>query len=251
LLQEQQKVLARGADRLPDLIHDFRILTIEGDPATGKSYSAHLIEHVGQKLAAADVVIVRVARLLEDKLVVGEGPDLEPYELADYIGENLGLRLKPELRTTKAQDARIVQKLLNWLSANFSERRHPATPVWLVLDDLNFAACPAWIHDFALALAERTLSAQLADLRLFLIGLNQDKLTGDAWFSSTQDVHTALTRDDVWNFIVKAAAEQERPVEPSQKSLALQHVWGDLKAPLRHEEAREVARKAVVLVRNL
>lgn len=234
---------------LPHLVSQFKILTIEGGQATGKSYSAHLIGLVGNGLAAADMVLVPIKKLVEKKLVKGAS-ELEPFEFMEYVADHLGLQLRPELRSSHAQDARIVQKLVNWFEASFPQRRNDATPVWLIIDDLNFAACPPWVHELALKLAERCISAQLDDLRLVLIGLPQDRLE-DAWLMSIQDVHEPLTQDDVWDYIVKAAADRHILVDPADRPEAMAEVWGNYAIPLKHEEARAVARKAAVLVRNL
>ena len=235
---------------LPNLVDSYQILTIEGGPATGKSYSAHLIGSVGSGLAAADIIPVGIEELLEKKLVTSGAAPLEPYELMEIIADHLGLQLRPELRTANAQDARTVQKLVNWLEANFARRQNAATPVWLILDDLNFAACPPWVHEFALELAERCASILFADLRLILIGLSQDRLE-DAWHTSMQDVHAPLTEDDVWDYIVKAAADRQILVDPADRPQAMAKVWGNYAVPLKHEEARAVARKAAILVRGL
>lgn len=231
-----------------------RVLAIDGPEASGKSHSGYLINYVGVKRAAALPVLVKLAEMLSHKLSenhAGPPKELEPYELMEAICHYLGLQIPPELRTARAQDARIVQKLLNWFAGAFPARREPVQPVWLIVDDLNFSACPPWVNDMMIGIAGRFARGQFDGLTVFLLGLGKSLLNVEARFFAVGETHQPLAQDDVWHYLLAGAAELGKPLPPEGRNEIMTRVWGNDPGPLRHEQLCEVVERANLLLEKL
>jgi hypothetical protein len=231
-----------------------KIVAIEGAEASGKSHSAHLIAFVGKEKVGAEVVTIRLAELLGAKLSSSEGAaitELEPYEIFDVTSDAIGLEVPDRYRTSRAQDVRVVQRLLSWFGGAFGRRIDPIQPVWLIIDDLNFSACPPWVIELCVGLGDRFARGQLADLWVFLIGLPKTRLNPEALYFAAGDIHLPPTPEDVWQFLLKAAAEKDKPLPAAERDIVIQEVWGTAPGPLRHEDLREVTARAKLLLGSL
>lgn len=230
------------------------ILTITGETATGKSHSGHLISHVARMRAGADPIWLKLSEITVASLGTGiasNATELEPYELMELIADHLRLTLRQELRTQRTQDPRIVQKLLTWFEGQFPTRPNAPQRVWLILDDLNFAACPAWMIDFVAGLCLRRVRGAFPGLSIFLIGFEKERLQGDAQALAEEECAVAPDRDHVWDFVTATLAEKGHFLEPSDKQQTLDGIWGAKPAPLSHQEIRAVAVRAAAFVRTL
>jgi hypothetical protein len=241
--------------KLAEMLADdsLAILAISGDEASGKSYSGHLIAHVAERTAGARLIWVKLADLVKAPLdsTSGEPRELEPYELMEALASPSGLAVRSDLRMTRAQDSRIIQKLIAWYEGVFDSRNTPAQPVWLIIDDLNFEACPAWIPEFMTGFCARRGRGAFSHLRIFLIGFDMARLNSDAQDLATGDLAIPPGRDHLWEFLTAAAAEKGRILPLSQKATTLDAIWGTKDPPLRHQELREIAKRATDFIGSL
>jgi hypothetical protein len=221
-----------------------KVVVVRGPEASGKSYSGHLIAHVANRKAGSRIVWVRLTEIEPNF-------EFEPSDLMVAIASQLSLTVPKNLSKTRTQDARIVQKLLDWLVGAFPKYPDLFQPVWLILDDLNFTGCPLWVAEFAAGLAARVTRTQLPDLNLFLIGIEPERLPLETRFITLTDNAVPPTPDELWSFLLQASARSAKPLKPEQKDGVIPEIWGTKPPPLRHEDIVGIAIRAGAYIQKL
>ena len=221
-----------------------RVVVIDGPTPSGKSHSLHLVSHVGRQRGGAKIVWTKLTD-------IHASFDFEPLDLMESIANQLGMDIADSVRKTRAQDARITLKLIDWFVGEFGTYADPFQPVWLLIDDLGSVGCPQWIFDFVAYLVTRCARGQLVGLKTFLIGLDPMRLDSTGRYFCTRDHATAFTPDDIWDFLVEGGARKGKFLPADQKANILANVWGTPPVALRHEDLAEIAEKAAAFLETL
>jgi hypothetical protein len=136
-----------------------RILIVDGQPKSGKTYSLQLISYLKEKIAdfkMAWVDLERLAREVEDRVVL-------PENVGEAISAQLGLLGMPERQQEQA--ARWVRRFCDWLTDEFEQA---ATMHWIVIDHFDKTLLAQGTHDLIQELALR-LYVNMPMLRLILL----------------------------------------------------------------------------------
>lgn len=130
-----------------------RVMQITGDPVSGKSYSQHLIAHVGRR-TGAEVYLF---------------PALDAATTARHIVEDLAWHLgfgAPPLMPDAPQDATEVKRLVSWLAA---ASRRLDRDWWLIFDGFDAPQVDDTVVMLLTGLAQQVGLGQPERIRLFLL----------------------------------------------------------------------------------
>jgi hypothetical protein len=134
-----------------------RVLVVTGERRAGKSYSWHLIYHVGD-----NVMGVRPCLL---DLTKWSGPPLGSQDLMEMVADALALDEKPQ-RDPLAQEDAQAWKLRVWF---LGQIRKQQTPCWLVLDGLDRAPLTESARRLVTEIVEAAKNNEAGELRMVLL----------------------------------------------------------------------------------
>ena len=218
-----------------------RIVVITGPSPSGKSHSFKLISRVGKGLAGANAQEIPLYEYAADD-------KLEPVDLMESIGRLLDIAMDKMPQSRRAQDSRIVIKLIEWFVGAFNNRRDPGKPVWLCLDGFHLSGCPQWAVDFAVNLAIPCASGRIDNLVLFLIGFDETKLPSQCDGAFRTEEASPFTRDHVWEFVQTYAKSIKLRINENSKQEILDAIFKDIPAAPDHAQMRLIAQRAIKVV---
>ena len=223
-----------------------RIVVIKGPTPSGKTHSSSLIGRVGKGLVGANIQSIWLNEYATD-------PTMEPVDLMETIIRRLFIP-KGEMPTgRRAQDARIVLKLVDWFVGAFNNRRDPDTPVWLVLDGFHLKGCPQWLEELAIQIAHQAATRQIDGLYLFLIGLDDAKVhfPNDCDGAVRVEETMPFTRDHVWTIVDDYAKTLKLTIDYAVKDAILDAIFKDIALPIDHVQMKEIAHRVVAIVQQI
>lgn len=138
-----------------------RILTIQGQPRSGKTYTQYLIRHLGKKIGF-EVIPIDLMRFDE----------LTPLEIGASINSRMTLPDPPP--AGHEQWSRWTRKYFDTLVGHI--RKNPEvskTCWWIVFDNFKAVSVPEDINDFVDALSIR-INEELHNVRAVLISYERD-----------------------------------------------------------------------------
>jgi hypothetical protein len=216
-----------------DVMMNYRILIIHGPAASGKTHSYFLIDYVGRRQAGVDVVLQYLNDFFDETV--------EPFELMEAIAQKIGLDTTTMPRAARAQDARIVLKLVNWFVGMFAKRPRDSQAVWLVIDGFNLVGCPDWAYQFGYRLALEVAQRGALALKLVLIGVDPTRLDPTALTFACRDPAIHVTPSDVWDFVTNFASNHQLSLANVPRDVLLSGFFDGLPTPPDHAAAREIA----------
>lgn len=196
----------------------FPVLTITGDPGSGKTYSRHLIQHMASDPALdCDFKIITVEEDFYDHV--------DATGFMTTLAARLGLPtdFPVDLHT---EQARTVRELVNVFVGRFSTL--PERLRWIFIDGLDRPQVGSGVHMVVAQLAKEVEAGQLRDTRLIVTGhpgdfapavlevLLHEKLTGvttshlHGFFRGLADhVGTPISDDDLDDLVNQVLAQAD------------------------------------------
>ncbi|ESW81888.1 hypothetical protein X770_29090 [Mesorhizobium sp. LSJC269B00] len=192
-----------------------RILLVDGEPGSGKSYSALLVSQMCRTQA-------RYIRIDLGRSTVGEA-GIGEFVLP--IATRLELTLKQKFDDL-AQEARDVLRAGELIVAGLQQLEHqsiggPAEPWWILVDGLNLPRVGAAIVDLVLRLAQAIDQGECNNIWLVLIGLKPERLTGALPQLVRIDHSTLPAPDHLKEWIQRLGLEHDKELEDQQLAQAL------------------------------
>lgn len=135
-----------------------RVLVIDGDPVSGKTYSSRFINYLAGKRKT-----FKVAKVDLERLARGEGGPVRPATVARSIVSQWGLDGMPE--PGQEQDSTWVDLFCDWLTGVLGSS---PTNCWIVIDGFGKALVAQGTHDLVEQLGLRSYE-NLPALRLVLV----------------------------------------------------------------------------------
>jgi hypothetical protein len=234
--------LRENLDAVLDPGCEVRILAIKGPSPSGTSYSLKLIGRVGKSLAGANIQEIQLDDYASDNT-------LEPVDLMESISRLLFIPQDGMPKSKRAQDSRIVIKLVEWFVGAFNNRRDADKPVWLCLDGFHIDGCPQWAVDFAINLACACAGGSVDNLVLILIGFDAAKLPSRCQDARRYEDVTPYTPDHVWEFVqIYAKSLKLPPLDANLKNDIIAGIFKDIPPRPDHTQMRMVAQRAIKVI---
>ncbi|MER8569006.1 hypothetical protein NKH85_12490 [Mesorhizobium sp. M0924] len=224
-----------------------RILLVDGDPGTGKSYSAQLVSQSSSHTRA---------RYIPIDLARSTAPEAGLGELTAPLAVRLELALKQKFDDL-AQEARDVLRAGERLVAALQEREQSAQagtvpePWWILVDGLNLPRVGPGIIDLVLRLVQAIDQGECNNVWLVLIGLKPERLTGALPQLVRVDRSSLPLPDHVEEWLLRLVQEHKsQPADPDlaeardslrqtfAKSQPVQQFWPSLLAALAAVRAK-------------
>jgi hypothetical protein len=231
-----QALLAAGSS--------YRVISVEGPSASGKTHSKCLIHHVARYLGAVPITIV-VAR---------EGHSLTLADTMDSIA--LGLRqsiadvraLFPDSPT----DARAAERFVFWISSRTRDFDAAGIQHWIILDGLDRGGAAPVRELLVPHLLQAIADGNLVGVRLFLLG--DDALrVGDARRIALHETTRPIEPSEISGFLSSCAEQKGWQISASDLSRLLENIVGGAQWPFDHkalESIRERLEKIVPRLRD-
>jgi hypothetical protein len=211
-------------DPKPSTTH---VLIVQGgqDPS-GKSYSYSFLQHL-----AFEAVNAQATRLSAIKILSG-------FELLVRTLQQLGLAAAALVSPVDSpQSARTVDSLIPAFKAQI---RLLATPIWLVLDDLNDPSVKPEVREAAFAMAKAIEEEKPPFLWIVLLGYNDEIIDDTLRFAAIEDAQF-FTSTLAANFldVVATASAVTLPANRSQQmaDLLFDKYHADKSQPFRDKVA--------------
>ncbi|SRR6266481_82538 len=203
-LRDHLKVMGNGAN--------FRVVVINGNRCTGKTYSRELIAYVAERSVHERVEYVDLDKGIYD---------------VEMLAESIGRRMNLDLSTMPArrgeQDARWVPELVAWLVAAARNGHHIW---WLILDGFRVQVLPDATIDLIHSLVESVI-VNAPQLRIVLI--NYDKLPPSLDYSARKELIEPVRKEDVKLFLAQACSHLGVTRSEHEVSTAADEVWRQVK----------------------
>jgi Effector-associated domain 1 len=134
-----------------------RVLVVTGEKRTGKSYSWHLIRHIGFSVTGVEPFRIDLGDWV--------GPPMGPYDVMESVAMRLALDGMPPRESLAQEDAQ-AWKLRVWF---LGQMRRLEVPCWLVLDGLDRAPLTESARRLIIAIVEATKNNEAGRLRIALL----------------------------------------------------------------------------------
>src|SRR2546423_2005545 len=167
-----------------------RVLVVTGDKRTGKSYSWHLINHIGDQVAG-----VRASML---DLTKWSGPPLGAQDVMEMVVDAMALVEKPQRDPLADEDSR-AWKLRVWFVGLISAL---AAPRWLVIDGLDRAPLTDAARRLIIEIVEAARNNEAGELRVALLA---GPGPGEDGYGGLHDPTGPVPVDDLRKFFDQAA----------------------------------------------
>lgn len=202
-----------------------RVVVINGDRFSGKTYSRELITYVAEQKGRERAVYVDLDKGIYDA-----------DALAESIGRQMGLQLGTRPVSKGEQDARWVPELVAWIAAAASDGRYTW---WIILDGFRVQALPQPTIDMINNLAE-TVEVNAPQLRVALI--NYDKLAPNVDYYVCKEFIEPVQKEDVRVFLAQACLHLGVTRQPEEISSAADEVWRQVEDQIRADPKRAAQR---------
>jgi len=216
-----------------------RILVVDGDAVSGKSYSLQLINHLAEVLGGFRVVWVDLVRL------AARNPAIEPERLARYIAEQMKLDVTSLRPKGAEQDATWIEHFGNWLTGELAGRDDQW---WIVIDHFLRVPLSQQTKDLIEELAIR-IDNNIQQLRLILLSYRGDlPLAGGGGVEREEIKRIGV--DDLTNFFLKVYADRGQKAAPAEIAKAIKKVLNQVDE--KHERRLEqIGQKAAEVSREI
>jgi hypothetical protein len=211
----------------------FRVLSVTGPQACGKSHSRELIrllaEHLGYHYVQIDVAEeTRVRSQVEvlEKITLNMR---QPYSaLTGLLLDN-------------PSDARAAERFVDWI-AGLSQNFSPGEQFWLTFDGLDRSGAEPVRDNLVPALMKAVRDDALRSVRLFLLGDNGKRVRPARTVVLHEQV-TNLARAELEAFFVAYAAQAGFALEAADRDGLVDHVVGNARWPLDHQALEDFAER--------
>lgn len=198
-----------------------RVLAIDGDRFTGKTYSQYFLHYMFETHPAWAASKNQAGCIDLDSY----SNPLSPEELAYEIGKQLSLDPANKPPPSKGeQDPRRIPDLIDWLRKQV--KTGPFDVSWIVLDGFRTKVQPTATHDLIRALMNAVDGdSDWARARLLLINYKTFIDSDIADFISAETI-SPIDRPDVEEFFHAVYGLTKKNVQPEQVTQTVNDVWG-------------------------
>jgi hypothetical protein len=216
-----------------------RILVVDGDPVSGKTYSLQLINHLADFLGAFKVVWVDLVRL------AARNPTIEPERLARHIAEQMRLNVASLRPKGAEQDATWIEHFGTWLTGELADRNEQW---WIVIDHFLRVPLSQQTKDLVEELAVR-IDMNIPQLRLVLLSYRDDLPLAGGGGVEREEIKR-IDVDDLTNFFRKVYADRGLDPTPAEIAKAIAKVFSQVDE--KHERRLEqIGRRAAEVSREI
>ncbi|MGD8792116.1 MAG: effector-associated domain EAD1-containing protein [Anaerolineae bacterium] len=201
-----------------------RVVTVDGPPDSGKSYSFLFVSYLSEARGNFEPIWVD----LTETPSASYGPDDLARRIALQMGVNPETDPLPEKR---ASDPRWVIELCDWL---VGQVRRGDTTWWIVLDGILQVELPDETLHFVRGLAQRAALTE-PQLRLVLLSYRSELLPPNTFHRVLGEELEPLQRLDLKSFFEKLLTEKGIEFEPDAVDPAVQYVINEVPPPYSAE----------------
>jgi hypothetical protein len=186
-----------------------RVLVIEGDHLSGKSYSVRLATQCQPRDRS---IVINIADY--------ESTTCDILELAQRFTEYREEKL-PSYDSTKENEA--VGRVLGWLVEKLKTRQ-----LWLIVDHCNRPVVTEAARDLLIKLAQKIEEGLLPNVRLILVDLDWSKLPLRLKDNARRDTAEPPSKEQVSEWFKSLAEAAEKNYQPSRLSQLADGVYMNL-----------------------
>jgi hypothetical protein len=220
----------------------YRVISIEGPTASGKTHSKRLIHHVAGFLGAVPVTIE----------VAGEGRSLTLAEAMDKMA--LGLRQRigdvRALFPDSPTDARAAERFVDWISSLSRDFEATGIQYWIILDGLDRSGAGPVRELLVPLLLQSIADRNLVGVKLFLLG-DDARRVGDARLIALHETAKPIDPPEISNFLSGCAAERGWQIGAPDLARLLQSVVGGAQWPFDHKALQSIRERLEKIVPRL
>lgn len=219
-----------------------RVLVVRGESAAGKSHLAMFVAHLLEGEEDTNHVIVDLSRMSADSI--------GPHDVMRKLVLVMGLDASELSTDEAAQDARIAEKLCDWLIGQSQKFKRDQKNWLIVLDGLNRPNVGPGALELVDRLSIAAARGELLNVKLLLLAL---AASVPSFIVNDVEDHNLLPLGipDLRKYVTALAGALGRQIDPSGVDTLTNFVLDSLNPPFGHAgliEIRQRLRKLPVLI---
>ncbi len=228
---------------LVNVNYGYRVISVDGPTASGKTYSKQLIQHIAASLGATTVTIevVNAARALTLQETV--------KKIAFGFSSN-AIAEMDRLFPDKPTDAQSAERFVDWAGSVSQGFATGGKEYWLLLDGLDRSGAEP-VRDLLVPLLLKAIADRnVIGMKLFLLGDDATRV-GDASHIVLHESTRSISEKDIGAFLTAFAAQKGYALGPAELTQILERVIAGTQWPFDHKALQSIRARLELIVPRL